>query len=146
MENTNAKATWISIALATIIGVGLATTSAYVMHLRFLQQMHTRMEIEEIERRRRNKRSQKASRQRKSKQDLESCSYEISPPKVEQPIETNLGHSKKNARVPTHWVENVDSSTTMNNIPLGLPQVQTHCSKMLSSYSNQIIEGFNVTN
>jgi hypothetical protein len=46
MEGTNTRATWLSLAVAAMVGASVAATSAFLLHRRALEQIKAKIEVE----------------------------------------------------------------------------------------------------
>lgn len=123
MENASTK-TWLSVVIGAIVGAGLATASAYLLHMRILEQMQTRLELEELSRRRRVKRAKRIARlHNSSRQDAAV----ISCTQAEAVAAADGCHALDSSMSPfPPNVDNEDSFLAINNMPTWLPRVQTH--------------------
>ncbi|CAK9271180.1 unnamed protein product [Sphagnum jensenii] len=72
MEGTNTRATWLSLAVAAMVGASVAATSAFLLHRRALEQIKAKIEVESGHQRsqeRKHPHHVVASRQRKVARD-----------------------------------------------------------------------------
>ncbi|KAG0574892.1 hypothetical protein KC19_VG300400 [Ceratodon purpureus] len=122
MENSCAK-TWVSVVIGAIVGAGFATASAYLLHMRILEQMQTRLELEELNRRRQGKLAKRIAR-------LHDCDCEDAAPISNaqgETIATAVGchaHDSSKPSFPSN-MDNEDSSIAINDMSTRLPRVET---------------------
>lgn len=123
MEPSGTKAAWISLAVAAMVGASVAAVSAYILHMRAMEQMQFHSELETIDQRLRNKKARGASRRRKSTRDT-PCSSSQSLPEIALINGTDNGKYAREASG-SSGLERADSLASMSGIPPGLPRVQT---------------------
>ena len=116
--------TWVSVVLGAIVGAGLATASAYLLHMRILEQMQTRLELEELNRRRRVKRAKRIARLHNSNcQDAATISAfqanAVAAADGCHALDSSLSSFPSN-------VDDENSFIAINNMHTWLPRVQTH--------------------
>jgi hypothetical protein len=72
MEGTNTRVTWLSLAVAAMVGASVAATSAFLLHRRALEQIKSKIEVESGHQRsqeRKHLHQVVATRQRKATRD-----------------------------------------------------------------------------
>lgn len=110
--------------LGAIVGAGLATASAYLLHMRILEQMQARLELEELNRRRWVKRAKRIARLHNgNRQDVASNSH--SQANAVAAADGCHALNSSVSPIPSN-VDNEDSFIAINNMPTWLPRVQTH--------------------
>lgn len=146
MEDSNAKTAWLSITIGVILGAGIATASAYLLHMRILEQVKTRLGLEELSRRRRTRRAKRIAQlckrqdqqQQQKQQDEEEEEAEEEHHRLQHAVaaagtqsQADLvtaaaDNSRDSPRSSTN-ISNVTSSNAVNAMPILLPRVQIHC-------------------
>lgn len=120
------------------MGAGIAAASAYLVHMRILEQMQTRLELEELNRRRRVKRAKRIAR-------LHNCNrHDGAANNNSQAIDFAAAADGCHALAspfPSN-ADTEDSFSAIDQMPAWLPRVQTHRDGMYNCTIFEFLGGF----
>lgn len=126
MESSGAK-TWVSALIGALVGAGLATASAYMVHVRVLEQIQARLQLEELNHRRRIKRAKRIATLHNSSSDNNKIRHDDGDAADPDMLAAAAATASIEAN-PAAAERHEDSfSAGINEMPAWLPRVQTHC-------------------